>query len=203
MGFLFVVDPTDDEDTTEILKATSGYPSAVIPVKEPERDDERVWNPSRYQHMVFLRNRLLEFTRSAGPRWFLSLDSDVLIHEAAIYNLMETMEKEKWDAVGGRTYMTRLGRDTRWPSCGVFTSQGQMRRPDSGGVNPVDVIMAIKLMSPMAYNVDYQYHKLGEDIGWSLAVKEAGGKIGWDGRVVSKHVMSPEHLAVVDPRVGF
>ena len=40
-------------------------------------------------------------------------------------------------------------------------------------MEPVDVIVACTLMSPGAYSVDYHADPLGEDVGWSLAVKRS------------------------------
>ena len=63
--------------------------------------------------------------------------------------------------------------------------------------------MAIKMMSPKAYNIDYESHIHGEDLGWSKAVKNAGGQMLWDGQVASKHVMNMKMFDVVDKRVGY
>jgi hypothetical protein len=63
--------------------------------------------------------------------------------------------------------------------------------------------LAIKLMSPRAYNIDYRFHHQGEDIGWSVAATEKGLKLGWDGRICSKHVMAADQLQLVDPRCGY
>jgi hypothetical protein len=68
---------------------------------------------------------------------------------------------------------------------------------------PVDVIMAMKLMKPSAYWVDYRDHEQGEDVGWSIACQEQHLRLGWDGRVCSKHVMKPEQLDPIDARCGY
>jgi hypothetical protein len=71
------------------------------------------------------------------------------------------------------------------------------------GCFPVGVIMAIKLMTPPAYNVDYEWNHQGEDIGWSLAALARGLKLGWDSRTTTKHVFYPHLLDEVDPRCGY
>ena len=76
-------------------------------------------------------------------------------------------------------------------------------RPDCLGVIPVDVIMAIKLMTPEALQEDYCFDTNGEDIGWSKSATAQGLKLAFDGRVCSKHVMRPGQLEKLDPRCGF
>ncbi len=53
------------------------------------------------------------------------------------------------------------------------------------------------------YNVNYDYHNFGEDLGWSKNMARAKAKIFFDGRVKNKHCMNPEWLERVDKRVGF
>lgn len=98
--------------------------------------------------------------------------------------------------------MTRRG--THAPSYAMMKRHSTgLLRSDSTNVMPVDVIMAIKLMTPEAYNINYEMQRHGEDIGWSLACKTAGLKLGWDGRQANKHVMDVDALGEVDDRVGF
>lgn len=196
--YAFVVDDRDQE-TLEVIAAHDTR-SFTINVPEPlEHSGERVWNHSRYDWMLHLRNELLGMVRVANPHLFLSLDSDILLHPDAIKNLMETIED--CDAVGGKTYMTHRG--TSCPSWANIGRDGGLRRTESVGVHPVQVIMAIKMMKPTAYAVDYEFSRQGEDIGWSLACAKRGLKIMWDGRVANKHVMFPAQMDRVDSRVGF
>lgn len=165
--------------------------SIKVVTEEPKRQDVRTWNHHRYYHMADLRNRGLAVVREHSPRYFLSCDSDVLLHPDAIVSLVNALdhpalEKITFDAVGGKCFMT----DTdEYTSCGMMARTGGIRRVDTpDGVFACDVIMAIKLMSPAAYAIDYTFHKHGEDIGWCLAARAAGIRIGWDGRVLSNHV---------------
>lgn len=196
--YVFVVDERDEE-TIEVIsrRDAAGY---VFNVKEQhEHDGARRWNHDRYRWMVNLRNELLGVVRLVGPNLFLSLDSDMLLHPDAIKNMMET--SEACDAVGGKAYMTDAGTDC--PSWANLKSNGGLHRPDSNGIHRCDVIMAIKLMKPQAYAVDYEFSKQGEDIGWSIACAERGLRFLWDGRVANKHVMTPDRLDKFDKRVGF
>lgn len=178
----------------------------LSPIEEDKKDDVRQWNHSRYQRMVYLRNTLLQSVRMLEPDYFLSLDTDIIMHPDALVNLLETMEDPEKDAsaVGGKLYMTRHGVNT--PSYGMWrgsaVSQG-IRRRNSSGVFPVNVIMAMKLMNPAAYNIDYEFHTHGEDLGWSANCRKERLKLYWDGRVTNKHVMYEEDLMKIDERVGF
>lgn len=198
--FFFVVDPEDP--TARILneRSQSAGPLNLIYTEEDHaRGDDRQWNWLRYQRMADLRNLLLGAVRQRGPMYFLSLDSDVLLHRDALKRMMDLING--WDAIGSRCYMVPA-----YPSCPSYaklSSYGGLYRPDSHGTFEVDVIMAIKLMSPSVYDVDYVPHRLGEDIGFCTAARERGLKFGWDGGVCSKHVMRPVYLDRIDPRCDY
>lgn len=202
-SFAFVLGESDDDTNERIIELVN---SKVLPgewikvVEEPRKSKtkERDWNLERYKHMVFLRNTLLGLVRQMEPRYFLSLDSDILMHQFGIRNLLESIEK--FDAVGGKAYLHP--RERRYPTYGKLVRHS-IQRPDSDGVFSTQILMAIKLMTPAAYNIDYEYDSKGEDIGWSLACKRAGLKLGWDGRVTNKHVMLRNLVDKVDDRSGF
>ena len=195
--FMFVVSPLDQGvlDVVEEIKE----PTTIVFSDEKDEPDERVWNPSRYEHMARLRNQLLTEVRKKTPDFFLSLDSDILLHPQALTNMIESATL--YNAIGGRTYMTPKG---RWcPSFSYLYPNGGLNREDFDNVRIVDVIMAIKLMTKSAYAVNYVGHHQGEDIGWSKNCKASHVSIGADGRVVSKHVMDKSMLDKVDERCGY
>lgn len=198
--YVFVGDRSDPSIFLAIAECSARRRGLVLVqvTEDMGRSDHRKWDMERYQRMAWLRNQMLAAVRFTRPLWFLSLDSDILLHPDALVNLLESAQR--FDAVGGKAYMTTQGLHA--PSYGVFTNSG-MRRPESEGVFPVDVIMAIKLMTPSAYAIDYEAEHRGEDIGWSKAARAAGLALGWDGRVTSKHVMAPFWLQKVDPRCGY
>lgn len=200
-SFMFVA-PRGDVDTLAVVHeqiAIGGERLLILDSAEPLRTDVRVWGQERYTHMARLRNQLLEGVRVLAPSLFLSVDSDILPHPDVVANLIET--SRTFDAVGGRLYMTPTGVET--PSYGMWKRDGGIRRADAEGVFKVDVIMALKLMTPQAYHIDYRDHRHGEDIGWSRACQEAGVRLGWDGRVINKHVLHPTMHGVPDKRLGW
>lgn len=196
-SFLFVPGHNDSEMLSIIHD--SGYECEIWDIQNLRESDRRDWCDRRYHQMVELRNALLARVREIRPKFFLSLDSDILLDPKAITSMMELTAN--YDAVGGKTYMTSGG--TKCPSYGMITRNGRMRRSESDQVLKVDVVMAIKLMNRAAYHVDYQFHDQGEDIGWSLNCKRKGLLLGWDGRVPNKHLMNQGQLNRVDNRIGW
>lgn len=197
--YVFVADPKDIH-TTEVIFGMAMERDLSMGWSHEDRppEDARVWNHSRFKRMVELRNQLLRLVREQEPEFFLSLDSDILLAPDVIGQLLES--SERFDAVGGKTFMEESG--TSSPSFAMASGAG-LRRNDESCVMQVDYIMAIKLMNPAAYNVDYVFDEQGEDIGWSRQCRKANLRLGWDGRTTSKHVMRPEQLRKVDPRCGF
>jgi hypothetical protein len=194
--FVFVAHPADPSWDLILQHA----PTAImVEAPQPRGRDVREWNPHRYQQMVNLRNQLLGAVRKRGPDLFLSLDSDILLHPDQLKFMVEALDR--FDAIGGRCYMTSSG--DRFPSYARLAYAGGLQRIDSDGTFPVDVIMAVKLMTPTAYNVSYEFDLQGEDVGWSRAAARSGVKLGWDGRRIAKHVLAPHLLTPLDPRVGF
>jgi hypothetical protein len=201
-GYAFAGDCTDETMMKIIFSRAPSDHLVVLDVPNSRGADVRDWaSPGRYAHMVEIRNLLLEGVRMMDAGLFLSLDSDILIHPFAIRNLIDDVTEDGWGAVGGKCYMTSTG--TRYPSWGKLGREGQIMRTDADGYFAVEVIMAIKMMTPAAYRVDYRLDLQGEDIGWSRACREAGLSLAWDGRVASKHVLEPHLLDRIDPRVGY
>lgn len=182
IGFVFVTTP--DDPIQDLIRSTVEYPDKIVEFEQKYAIPEvRAWNVNRYQDMVSIRNELLKTVRAIGPEYFLSLDSDILLHEDAISSLLDALGSAI--AVGGKCYMTP--RSTMFPSyANLNPSSGALMRWDATGVLDVEVIMAIKLMTPAAYHIDYEYHDKGEDIGWSINARKIG-KLLWDGRIESEH----------------
>lgn len=201
--FLVVIDPRD-EPTSSLLQnraKVNFHELYMIYCEEDRPTSSRVWNLDRYRRMVYLRNQMLNGVRQLDPPFFLSIDSDILLHPDAMVNMLETMYSGDWGAVGSKAFLSNRG--TRHPNYAKLTKGDNLKRSDHEGVIQVDVLMALKLMTRAAYNVDYEEHHHGEDIGISLAWKRAGLKLAWDGRAASKHVMSEKAMATVDDRCGY
>lgn len=200
-GFIFVIDPKDE--TYERICSLSDddrVATFFVQIEEEDRDDRRRWSHDRLHKMTMLRNLMLKWVRKLGPDHFLSLDSDMLLAEDGILVLMDVADK--YDAVGGKAYLTTTG--TNCPTYGVWRGppeNGRYTRDDRDYTCKVDVLMAIKLMSPKAYSVDYEYARQGEDIGWSLNCWRNGLTFGWVGEVTNRHVMSPDRLGAFDIRI--
>lgn len=194
-----------EEQDLSYLPKSSRQSTFVVPPADYDTAGH-AWNARGYEQMVRYRNTLLQFVRLDRPDFYLSLDSDILLHPKAIGSMLEVFEMHPsaW-AVGGMSY---LSSGTNAPTYGMWkrgsdTNAGMVRKPYYD-VRIADCLMAIVMMAPMAYdNIDYAIHRDGEDLGWSANGKAVGAKFWWDGRVCNKHVMRREHLDRVDDRCGF
>lgn len=195
--FVFVCDQ-EDVATVDWPNTTHVIRSSVGSYEQPHS-----WHTERYVQMVEFRNALLAEVRTMKPLFFLSLDSDILLHPQAIRGMLEvfSMHPEAW-AVGGKAH---LSGGEHFPTYGMWkgSNHHSITRGPYSDVRIADVLMAVKMMKPQAYHVDYEFHPWGEDLGWSSRAKLKGAKFWWDGRFCNKHVMKPEHLEVVDERCGF
>ena len=198
-SFIFVV-PEWDQKSIDILNRRCD--PKIIFSGEPERKDERSWSNDRIQHLVKIRNLLLDGVREEDPDFFLSVDSDILLAKDAMSRMMKLLQihNDAW-AVGSKCFLSAAS--YAHPNMGWFINNGKYRRENYDGIIRVDILMAIKLMTREAYNTSYSFHRNGEDLGWSENIKASGGTMYWDGSVTSKHIMKREMLDAVDRRVGF
>jgi hypothetical protein len=201
--YIFLADP--DDPTVEAIIDSCERPLHWVWHQEGkdgrtwDLEGGRTWNAARYDYMVEIRNLLLTKVRSLQPDLFFSLDSDILLDAKTIELLVEGIGQ--FDAMGLKCYMTTTGR--QFPSYAMLRGAALFRKDMDIGPTPVEVIMGGKLMNPKAYQVDYKFDSHGEDIGWSRNCADAGVKLGWEGRVTNKHVMSESWLDRVDPRCGW
>lgn len=189
----FVADRGDTE-TIDLINSWRDYPVTMAYSDLKYSPYDREWNEPRYGQMVDLRNQLLGIVREHEPDFFLSLDSDILLHPDAISSMLTLVGRA--DAIGGLTYLNPT--DTRVVSAGSIRN-GMLDRSHiiKGEIYTIDVVMAIVMMCPQAYNIDYEPHAHGEDLGWSIAAKNAGLNLMFDGRVFNPHVWSRDWLSVV------
>lgn len=197
--FSFLMLGRIDDPTFAVVDDLRAFDVERIYVEEDRDVDKRDWsNKARFHRLAEIRNRILGQVRlMTGIDYLLSVDSDILLHPQCIANLIETQHERGWAAVGGYCY---LSTSRSHPSYAHINGKA-LRRPDmKGSVQRCDVLMAIKLMTPAAWMVDYAWNTQGEDIGWSLNAKERGLELGCDARVVNRHVMRPTDLDRNDPR---
>lgn len=192
------------DDTLSILHdAQDMLPWTVRVIVDQEEDHvaRRSWSIERYGVMTRLRNELLKWVREWEPDYYLSLDTDILLPDGAISTLLADMHSGKFDAVAPTVYMTPRG--AHYPNC-MRLASGSRPKLEHDFTMLVDVVFAAVLMRPDLYrNVDYAPHQRGEDIGWGLNAQGAGMRMGINPNVKCKHIMSPEMLHEVDPRIGW
>lgn len=202
-SYVFVVDEERDSGTLDCIKShTKDRFVVVTHVSERfhSRDTfKRDWSDERLEWMVDLRNALLKTVRKYHPKFFLSIDSDILLNRCHLESMLTAIPD--YDAVGGKVF---LGPGSMAPlNYGDFTPSNRMIRGHIDYLGKVEILMALKLMTPKAYNVDYRHDFQGEDIGWSKACREEGLKFAFDGSHVSKHCMSLQELTTFDRRCGY
>lgn len=198
---------TSTDNTGEIIERRTQDRSSSLFIAQfgtdiPLPDNiDRSWTVERLEFMTRTRNYLLEIVRKQAPDLFLSLDSDILIHRDTVKNLIESAKE--FDAVAGHAYLHSSDLIVNWGRW-IYPDKRMRRAQDQlGAVFPTEIIMAVKMMNPSAYNINYEYNFKGEDLGWSWAVvKEHGLSLGVDTRTLNKHCLNRGMLTRVDPRLG-
>lgn len=199
MGVVFHVGPSND-DTVEIIDEEDRF--AFIECLTDDSDGHvesgRTWNMARYDHMAKMRNELLELARGYSPDFYLSCDTDMLLPSNTLAVLLQ--EFGQFAGIAPCTFMTPMGTGK-----GITNGmEGTQRRFVANPVTePIYACFGTVLMTPELMKVPYEMHGLGEDLGWAKNVHMARLRLAITGKVLVKHVMHPDHLLLVDDRVGF
>lgn len=200
--FAFVLPYSDGELVDVISEKLEARDVSLVFTDEDPRRARRDWNDMRRLHqMVALRNQLLRRVRELQPELFWSLDSDMLARPDALNRAIDCLQDPSWGAVGMRTFMQPAG--TAIASKANLVNGRLVSREDVPWTHEVDVIMGAKLLTPLAYETDYEFHPKGEDVGWSCAARRRGLRLAWCADANVKHVMEPKYLDEIDERVGF
>lgn len=202
LSFLFLV-PSWDTKTLNVICNKKNV--TLILNNEPVREDKRRWTDEGiYNFMSEIRNKTLANVRRIFPDFYLSVDSDILLAKDTITDLLETLHTFNANAVGGATYLDPT--DKTCSNAAYWRDPNRyigFKRAKVEGVQVVDILMAVKLMDRLAYNINYEFHQYGEDFGWSKNLKIAGGKAMFDSRSPSKHIMNSQEIDRIDKRIGW
>jgi len=206
VGFVFEASP-DDEPTLQMMQrfkdANPQIPLFDINIREDishheHAENSRMWTISKYENMVSLRNSLLKKVREISPRYYYSLDSDVLLINPNTIQFLISHIQDGADAVNTLMFMTPVG--TMYPSVMDWLDDGSGRgyrkeKYDLSTYFKSDVIMAGKMMSEQAYrNIDYKIHPQGEDLGWCDNAKKMGYNLYCASYIYTPHIMGREML---------
>lgn len=202
-GFVFHVGPSKDA-TEEIIEEerTSGdwaFVESLHDDSDKHLDSGRRWDMVRFDHMATMRNELLTVARDAGADHYLSCDTDMLLPPVTLPILFRDIAGFK--GVAPLTFMTPLGTGEE-----ITNAMGMNTRRFSSRADFPERVYAcfgVVLMTPELMSVEYEAHRQGEDLGWAKNAHAAGFKLGITPHVRVKHVMHPDHLELVDARVGF
>lgn len=203
VGFIFETSPDDLATTNSLLtwrNLDKRFPLFEInertDIKHFEHQNNgRQWTMSKYHNMVSLRNSLLSKVRKYSPDFYFSLDSDILLTNPNTIELLMAHIKDGADAVSPLMFMTP--NDSQYPGVMSWKDNDQQyayreERYPLGTYFKSDIIMAAKMMSREVYNnVDYEFNKQGEDVGWSSAANRKGYKLHCASYIYAPHIMSP------------
>jgi hypothetical protein len=204
VGLIFETSPDDFETTNSLItwkRLDKRFQTFEINERKdiPHFEHEnngRQWTMSKYHNMVSLRNSILQRVREYQPDYYLSLDSDILLQNPNTIELLIAHIKDGADAVSPLMFMTPM--DSRFPSVMSWKDEDysvayRKEKYPLGDYFQSDVIMAAKMMSKNVYNnVDYQFHKQGEDLGWAKNATEKGFKLYSASYIYAPHLMSKD-----------
>jgi hypothetical protein len=204
IGFVFELG-ADDKITHKVLfdwhanhPEVSIFDTRVEPRVQHGTHPEghRAWSRSRYYDMIQFRNSLLQRVRNHAPEKYFSLDSDILLENPdTIQQLWDLTEQEEIDAAAPLMYMTPTG--VNFPSVMSWLPGKEGLNALRTGPYPIgevfqcDIIMAAKMMSKPVYEeIDYRFHKQGEDLGWSDECRREGFNLYSASQIYAPHIMS-------------
>lgn len=169
--------PSDDDTLDALHQEKITVLAGPATTRRQDHIDGHIWDGGAYSYMALLRNQLLKFVQRQDPDWFFSLDSDILLEAGDLWGIGTSMPADA-DAVAPLVdlsswhgfhynfmYKTDDPNSFERRELGVSSTANDYIK--------VDAIMAAMLIKRSAFTVQWQYHPLGEDLGWSL---NAGGK---------------------------
>jgi hypothetical protein len=188
MELVFAI--TDGEDNTrEIIKNHTSLFKDITLLDCNDLPAFANRDQGRFVPLVSLRNRILEFLRERQPTHYFSYDSDIIIPNNTIQQLL----KDNKDIVG--PYVD-LVPPSDIPNCASKGARDSfMRRKPyfqwypKDDFYPVDTIFAVFMMKNKVFNeCNYQWHSGGEDYGWGLDILEKGFESWMDSRLLGAHI---------------
>ena len=201
LGFVFIGAPEDKETHDILFEFQEKHPELrcfdlTIDEKEEHRshpEGQRSWPRERYKAMARMRNLLLARVNVHRPDRFLSLDSDMLLENPRTISELAQITAVV-DAASPLAYMTFQG--IRFPNfmSWVTVPGGKAARLYDypiGQLFKVDVIMATVMMNKLVYeNTLYEWHRQGEDLGWSTDCFRKGFRLYSASYLYVPHIMS-------------
>ena len=212
--YFYVNNCQPEDKSIEILKSFrkehgDEYNSFVIEIKNNDlsfKDDRtvEVRNQKTYEILSAIRNNAMKKCVELKCDYWFNVDTDILvkpdiikrllnvgypISASLIYNgyLFETDKVWKYPNVLNRedgTYKHFVNRLVRNPS-----------QATENDIFEIDATGACCLISKtVCQNTKYQFHPLGEDLGWADSCREKGFKMAFSPSIYSQHIMSEEFL---------
>lgn len=144
-------------------------------------------NSGRFYPLTEIRNRLLEKVIEISPDYYLSWDSDIILPDKALKQLIA----DDKDVVSPYVELMSGAPNcvSRIPGTNAFRRVKPIAsKYPKDKFYPVDICFAVVLMKPVVYTVPYAWHQGGEDYGWGLNLLDAGVECWMDSRIECHHI---------------
>lgn len=186
----FVFGITDGEDDTRgLLEKYGDEVRAIYFIDCNDLECHRDRNPARFHPLAEIRNRILQKVIEVNPDFYFSWDSDILLPDKALLQLIE----DDKDVVAPYVELVAGIPNcvSRQPNTDAFRREKPIHKHyPKENLYPVDISFACVLMKPVAYDILYMWHQGGEDYGWGLNLLAAGIQCWVDGNIEGHHLFN-------------
>lgn len=205
LGFVFELSPDDPETLEMLLEFSAKNPQVrcfdirmnAIEAHQDHPEGGRYWDDNRYRAMARMRNNLMDNVTVREPDRYFSLDSDILLEDPKTIATLVKLT-DQYGAVSPLLFMTPDGGNFPNVMSWVVPPQDYRgcRNPyPLGTFFQADIIMAAVMMSkPVYQQTRYQYHRQGEDLGWSVDCAAKNFKLYSASYLYCPHIMSKQML---------
>jgi len=188
----FVFGITDGNDNTRgLLEKYGDMVNAAHFIDCNDLECFRDRNPARFYPLAEIRNRILAKVEEIGPDFYFSWDSDILLPDKALLQLID----DDKDVVAPYVELTPGTPNcvTKVPGFPAFRRLKPIHHHyPKDQLYPVDISFACVLMKPVAYDILYEWHQGGEDYGWGLNLINAGIQCWLDSRIIGHHLLNKD-----------
>jgi glycosyltransferase involved in cell wall biosynthesis len=176
-----------DDNTREVIDK---YASKVADYHYIDCNDLPAFgdrNSARFHPLTEIRNRLLEKVRELSPDYYFSWDSDIMLPDKALKQLIA----DDKDLVA--PYVELMPGAPNCVSRIAGTDAFRRVKPIASNYPKdkfykVDASFACLLFQPQAYDTMYEWHSGGEDYGFALNAAKSGLEFWMDATLEGMHI---------------
>jgi hypothetical protein len=189
---IFIFGITDGEDNTrELLEKYGKKVQEIHFIDCNDLDSYRDRNPERFYPLAEIRNRLLEKVREINPDFYFSWDTDIILPDKSLLQLIE----DDKDLVSPYVELVKGIPNcvSRLPGTDAFRREKPVHKHyPKGEFYKVDASFACLLFQPQAYDTMYGWHQGGEDYAAALSAEKLGLEFWMDSRIVGDHLFTKD-----------